>query len=214
MRTTDIPSWLEGLGLGELAPVFLENHITPDVLHELSADDLREMGVTSLGHRKKLLTALAGLNAPEPAIAPEPTPEPIPEPSLKPKPRVAQKSKPGPQLVPLKAAAPVVAEVVAPEPKPVMPELEPLPLPVPTGRKSRRKAFSGAFLLASVAVHLLLGVGAVYWVVQKIEAKRKLQFASGPPTANPSKRALEHKVSLQRRRKTPVARLPRPGASR
>ena len=205
---TDIQSWLEGLGLGELAPVFEENHLTPDVLPHLTADDLREMGITSLGHRKRLLIALAGLNTPESAISPapqappepEPIPEPIPESPLKPKPRVVEKSKPGPQLVPLKAAAPVVAEVVAPAPEPVMPELEPLPLPVPAGRKSRRKAFSGAFLLASVAVHLLLGVGAVYWVVQKIEAKRKLQFASGPPTANPSKRALEHKVSLQKKK--------------
>ena len=37
-------------------------------------------------------------------------------------------------------------------------------------------------------------------MVQKIETKRKLQFASGPPTANPSKRALEHKVSLQKKK--------------
>ena len=59
---------------------------------------------------------------------------------------------------------------------------------------------AGKFLLVSVCVHLLLGVGAVYWVVQKIETKRKLQFASGPPTANPSKRALEHKVSLQKKK--------------
>jgi hypothetical protein len=47
---------------------------------------------------------------------------------------------------------------------------------------------------------VLLGICAVYWVVQKIEAKRKLQFASGPPTANSSKRALEHKVSLQKKK--------------
>jgi hypothetical protein len=98
----------------------------------------------------------------------------------------------------LKAATPVVQEVAAPAPEPVMPTLE--PLPVPTGRKSRRKAFSGAFLLASVIFHILLGLVAVYWVVQKIEAKRKLQFASAPPTANPSKRAMEHKVSLQKKK--------------
>ena len=55
-------------------------------------------------------------------------------------------------------------------------------------------------MLVSVGVHLLVGIGAVYWVVQKIEAKRKLQFASGPPAANPSKRALEHKVSLQKKK--------------
>ncbi len=195
---TDIPSWLEDLGLGELARVFEENHITPDVLHHLTADDLRDMGITSLGHRKKLLAALAALNTPETAIAPalQAPPEPAPTPELTL--QAVQQFKTGPCVVPLKSVAPVVAEVTAPAPEPVMPTLE--PLPVPAGRKSRRKAFSGAFLLASVCVHLLLGVGAVYWVVQKIETKRKLQFASGPPTSNPSKRALEHKVSLQKKK--------------
>jgi hypothetical protein len=191
---TDIPSWLEDLGLGELAPVFEENHITPGVLPHLTADDLRKMGITSLGHRKQLLAALAGLNEHAPTLAaPPPEPEPTPEP------RAAPKPKPGPRLVPLKVAAPVVVEVAAPAP-----QTEPEPaleaLPTATGKKSRRKAFSGAFLLASVCVHLLLGVGAVYWVVQKIETKRKLQFASAPPTANPSKRAMEHKVSLQKKK--------------
>ena len=216
---TDIPSWLEGLGLGELAPVFEENHITPDVLPDLTADDLREMGITSLGHRKKLLAALAGLNTPEATIAPshrpnrttgtdpEPTPNRLPN-RTRTDSRTERRTRPPrrPQV----QAGPALGAVESGRPRrrgsrgaragaghagtgaPT--------LPVPTGRKSRRKAFSGAFLLASVAVHLLLGVGAVYWVVQKIEAKRKLQFASGPPTANPSKRALEHKVSLQKKK--------------
>ncbi len=197
---TDIQSWLEKLGLGELAPVFEENHITPEVLHHLSDDDLREMGITSLGHRKRLLAALAGQNTPAATRAPAP---PVPEPAL----QDVHKSKPG-TPVPLNASAPVVARAVAPAPvirEVALPVVEPVaipvePVPPPTGRKPRRKGFSGRFLFVSVCVHLLLGVGAVYWVVQKIETKRKLQFGSGPPTANPSKRALEHKVSLQKKK--------------
>ena len=199
----DIQSWLEGLDLGELAPVFRENHITPDVLPDLTADDLREMGITSLGHRKKLLAVMEVMEVTQTIITAEPVPEPpeltpASEPIPAPIPKAAHDSKPGSRLISLKAAGPVVREVAVPVPESIMPALE--ALPVSTGRKSRRKAFSGSFLLVSVGVHLLVGIGAVYWVVQKIEAKRKLQFASAPPTANPSKRALEHKVSLQKKK--------------
>ncbi|MES2657617.1 MAG: hypothetical protein V4689_03310 [Verrucomicrobiota bacterium] len=186
---TDIHAWLEGIGLGELAPVFEENHITPDVLSALTGDDLREMGITSLGQRKKLLTVIAGFNAvkaPQ-ALVPEFLPASI---------------VPTPQLVTLKPAPSVrkIASVqVAPEPD-LQPVVEVLPPSPPVGPKSKRKAFSAGFLTASICLHLLLAVGAGYWVVQRIEAKRKLQFAAGPPTASPSKRALEHKVSLQKKK--------------
>lgn len=68
-----------------------------------------------------------------------------------------------------------------------------------TSRK-RRRLFSPSFLAISLAVHIILGSLAGYWVVQTITAKRKLQFQDGPPTANVSKRALEHKVSMQKKK--------------
>lgn len=71
-------------------------------------------------------------------------------------------------------------------------------LPPPAAKK--RKAWSIPFLLASITLHLLFATGAGYYVVQQIQAKRKLQFQEGPPTASASKRALEHKVSLQKKR--------------
>lgn len=60
----DIPAWLEGLGLGRYARAFRDNNIDAALLPTLTAEDLRELGVTSLGHRKKLLAAIAALARP------------------------------------------------------------------------------------------------------------------------------------------------------
>jgi class 3 adenylate cyclase/tetratricopeptide (TPR) repeat protein len=70
-----IDQWLEQLGLGRYAAVFSENDIDLDVLPDLSDADLAALGV-SLGHRKKLLRAIAGLAeaGPDPAVPPTPTP--------------------------------------------------------------------------------------------------------------------------------------------
>lgn len=57
----DVAAWLVRLGLGEYAPTFAANHIDAKTLASLTADDLRELGVASLGHRKKLLDAIAEL---------------------------------------------------------------------------------------------------------------------------------------------------------
>ena len=44
----DVATWLESLGLGEYAPAFAENRIGPDVLPELTEQDLRDLGVTRM----------------------------------------------------------------------------------------------------------------------------------------------------------------------
>ena len=51
----DIVVWLRSLGLGKYEPVFCENEIDETVLPNLTAEDLKELGVASLGHRLKLL---------------------------------------------------------------------------------------------------------------------------------------------------------------
>jgi hypothetical protein len=51
----DVAAWLGRLGLGQYARAFAENDIDSEALCSLTADDLRELGVRSLGHRKKLL---------------------------------------------------------------------------------------------------------------------------------------------------------------
>ena len=57
----DIPNWLRGIGLGQYAELFRSNDIDDTLIHQLSDDDLKELGVASLGHRKKLLRAIATL---------------------------------------------------------------------------------------------------------------------------------------------------------
>ncbi|HEY3518507.1 MAG TPA: adenylate/guanylate cyclase domain-containing protein [Gammaproteobacteria bacterium] len=54
-------AWLREHDLGHYAPLFAEQHIDGAVLSSLTDSDLKELGVTSLGHRKKLLRAIAAL---------------------------------------------------------------------------------------------------------------------------------------------------------
>src|SRR6202790_1855738 len=63
----DVGLWLRGLGLGQHEAAFRENEIDGDVLPNLTADDLKELGVTVVGHRRKLLTAIASLDRSLPA---------------------------------------------------------------------------------------------------------------------------------------------------
>src|ERR1700754_984838 len=58
----DIADWLRGLGLERYERAFRDNDVDAETLPSLTADDLRELGVTSLGHRKRLLSAIATLS--------------------------------------------------------------------------------------------------------------------------------------------------------
>lgn len=53
----DIRSWLEAIGFGEYADAFEYHAIEPWLLTELSSDDLREIGVIKVGHRRRILLA-------------------------------------------------------------------------------------------------------------------------------------------------------------
>src|SRR5215471_1919915 len=59
--TMDIGGWLQGLGLERYERAFRENEIDLRVLPELTADDLKELGVAAIGHRRLLLKAIADL---------------------------------------------------------------------------------------------------------------------------------------------------------
>ena len=78
----DVGDWLRRLDLEQYAPAFAENAIDWSVLPSLTPDDLRDIGVAAVGHRRKLLNAIAALSA---APAAEPTlltsSEPIAAPS-------------------------------------------------------------------------------------------------------------------------------------
>ena len=54
-----IADWLEKLGMSEYADRFAENDIDFAVLPDLTDQDLEKIGVASLGHRRKLLRAIA-----------------------------------------------------------------------------------------------------------------------------------------------------------
>ena len=55
----DVEEWLEGLGLAQYAAAFAENDIDFTLLGKLTDADLKELGISSLGHRKRLLAAIA-----------------------------------------------------------------------------------------------------------------------------------------------------------
>lgn len=71
---------------------------------------------------------------------------------------------------------------------------EPPPKP---GAALRR--YSPPVLVGVVVLHLIFGGVAAVWVVSKYSAARKLTFNAGPKSPNPSERALEHRVQLQKK---------------
>ena len=72
----DIDGWLRRIGLAQYAEMFHANDIDIELLGRLTNDDLKDIGVVSFGHRKKLLEAIAELAgafpvSPQPAIEPK-----------------------------------------------------------------------------------------------------------------------------------------------
>ena len=74
----DIVVWLRSLGLGQYEAAFRDNEINETVLPRLTQENLKELGVTALGHRLKLLDAIAALrtdtSAPAPSAGAAPSP--------------------------------------------------------------------------------------------------------------------------------------------
>jgi len=65
----DVAFWLRGLGLEQYGPDFADNDIDGSVLPELTAEDLIALGITSVGHRRRLLSAIAALRDQPPETA-------------------------------------------------------------------------------------------------------------------------------------------------
>ena len=63
-----VTQWLEQLGLGEYVSSFAENHIEDQTLLDLTSDDLKEIGISSLGHRKTILRAIEELGSEPPVV--------------------------------------------------------------------------------------------------------------------------------------------------
>jgi class 3 adenylate cyclase/predicted ATPase len=60
-NAVDISAWLRELGLERYEQAFQENEVGLDILPELTAEDLKEIGVIPVGDRRRLLKAIAGL---------------------------------------------------------------------------------------------------------------------------------------------------------
>src|SRR3954465_15403485 len=69
----EIADWLRKLGLEQYASAFRDNAIDSKVLPRLTTEDLKDLGVTMVGHRRRALDAIAALSDKAPAEVVEPT---------------------------------------------------------------------------------------------------------------------------------------------
>ena len=60
--TMDIGAWLRGLGLGKYEAAFRENEIDDTVLSTLTAEDLKDLGVDVVGHRRRAFLSSSKVN--------------------------------------------------------------------------------------------------------------------------------------------------------
>ena len=75
----DVGGWLRSLRLGQYEANFRDNKIDADVLPQLTADDLKDIGVSAVGDRRRLLASIAALSGPTPSgNAPVSSPKPAP----------------------------------------------------------------------------------------------------------------------------------------
>src|SRR6516164_5442547 len=76
----DVGRWLRSLGLDKYEAAFRENGIDAQVLRHVTAEDLREIGVATVGDRRKLLAAITELAASSPSTELSPFPSPAARP--------------------------------------------------------------------------------------------------------------------------------------
>src|SRR5260370_23506542 len=82
----DMSEWRRNLGLERYGPAFRDNEVDPESLKSLTNEDLKDLGVELVGHRRKILNAAAELSqagavasadVPSPALAPPGVSEPL-----------------------------------------------------------------------------------------------------------------------------------------
>jgi len=203
----DVGGWLRAIGLGQYEQVFEQKGITPRVLVQLADEDLKDLGVAKLVHRANILAEIekltAGAASAKPATPKVATPATVPPGGqapdfsslpLNPMPPVTGVPVPVARIASGVRVAAVQARPVAG----TVPVFSP-PSPVAPQKTNRKRRLGGKFLVISIALHLLFALGAAYYVVQTITAKRKLTFHGGPPSPNPSQRAIEHKVQMAKK---------------
>src|SRR5690349_22415466 len=82
----DIADWLRALGLDQYEAAFRENGVSEKDLPHLTAEDLQDLGVVAVGHRRRLLVAITALRPaeppPDPLVQVSPSPPTSPTGSL------------------------------------------------------------------------------------------------------------------------------------
>jgi hypothetical protein len=58
----EVAAWLRSLGLEQYEAAFRDNDIDAELVPRLTGEDLKDLGIVSVGHRRKLLDAIAKLN--------------------------------------------------------------------------------------------------------------------------------------------------------
>src|SRR3984893_17247212 len=79
----DLGGWMRSLGLERYEAAFRDNEIDGTVLPNLTAEDLKDLGVGIVGHRRKLLDSIAALHADVSAKPPPPHADPVTDRSAK-----------------------------------------------------------------------------------------------------------------------------------
>ena len=59
----DVAAWLHRLGLGQYERAFRDNAVDGEILPRLTGEDLKDLGVAAVGHRRRMLDAIAALRA-------------------------------------------------------------------------------------------------------------------------------------------------------
>jgi hypothetical protein len=73
----DVADWLGTLGLERYEATFRENDVDAELLPNLTADDLRDLGITSVDHRRRIVEAIAALRSEASAqVSPQVSPSP------------------------------------------------------------------------------------------------------------------------------------------
>src|SRR5215472_15032575 len=73
----DVGTWLRSLGLERYETAFRDNEIDGTILLSLTAEDLKDLGVGIVGHRRKLLDSISALRADVTAKPPSPVAVPV-----------------------------------------------------------------------------------------------------------------------------------------
>jgi hypothetical protein len=76
------------------------------------------------------------------------------------------------------------------------------PAPAPRNRSAWSYFATRRFLFFSILAHVIFGILATVWIVQTIQAQRKVTFSSAPPSVNPSTRAMKAEAQMAQKRKT------------